>query len=243
VNIHGGFMNRFLALLIVFFLTIPVFISAQQNKEKGGSSLNSQVIDDKSKELDREIAGLYKSIEEVIATSNFMSPEGIKLLPYQTDIYYGPDKDKPAYVELIKHIYIKDGLFSGNLVGYEEKTLRIHSDGKTINKMETIIRVRNFKAQSEEVLSVVDPSPSSDNKDNVIISHTRNGRKILDERKLGEILNNVDLPIKNEIKGEFMIPSLITLHKNLLFITEANQKNSKDIEMNAADFLKKSTYY
>ena len=232
-------MKRFLVLLIAFFLTIPVFISAQQNQDK----LNSQVIDDKSKELDRQILELYKSIEQVIANSNIMSHEGVKYLPYQTDIFYGPDKDKPEYLELIKHIYIKEGIFSGKLVGYEEKTLRIYSDGKTINKLETIIKIRDFRLQSEEILSVMDPSPNSESKDDIILNHTRNGRKIVDQKKLGEILNNVDLPIKNEIKEEFMIPNLVTLHKNLLFITEANLKDSKDVDQNVADFLKKSTYY
>jgi DNA-binding transcriptional MerR regulator len=239
-------MKRFLALLITFFLIIPAFISAQESrdsKDKQDSSLNSQMIDSKSKELDKQILGLYKNIEDIISTSNMMSYEGVKYLPYQTDIVYGPDRSKPQYVELIKHIYIKEGLFSGKLIGYEEKVLRIYSDGKTINKMETIIRLRNFKTQSEEVLSVVDPSPKSESKDDIIITHTRNGRKLVDQKKLGEIMNNIDLPIKNDIKAEFMIPNLVTLHKNLLFITESNQKSSKDVDMNVADFLKKSTYY
>ena len=239
-------MKRFLVLLITFFLIIPAFISAQESrdsKDKKDNSLNSQVIDEKSKELDKQIVDLYKMIEDIIAASNMMSYEGVKYLPYQTDIAYGPDKEKPQYVELIKHVYIKEGLFSGNLIGYEEKVLRIYSDGKTINKMETIIRQRNFKAQTEEILSVVDPSPKSESKDNIILTHTRNGRKLVDQKKLGEIMNNVDLPIKNEIKAEFMIPSLVTLHKNLLFITESNLKTSKDVDMNVSDFLKKSTYY
>ena len=260
-------MKRLLVLLVIFFLAIPIFISAQEKKER---SLTSQIIEDKSKALDKQILGLYKTIEEIISNSDIMNPEGIKYLPYQTDVYYGivtgsgssgtevkyiikkkddkkddknKNEEKPQFIELIKHVYIKEGIFSGNLIGYEEKTLRIYSDGKTINKMETIIRTRNFVAQSEEVLTVVDSSPSSENKDDIIVTHTKNERTILDKKKLGEILNNVDLPIKNEIKAEFMVPTLIALHKNLLFITESNLKSSKDVDMNAADFLKKSTFY
>jgi hypothetical protein len=241
VNIHGGFMKRFIVLLITFFLIVPVFISAQEGKKN--DALNSKLIDDNGKALDKQILELYQMIEKVVASSNIMSYEGVKYLPYQTDIAYGPDRDKPQYVELVKHIYIKEGLFGGKMVGYEEKTLRLYSDGKTINKMETIIRVRNFRTQSEEILSVVDPSPNSESKDNITITHTRNGKKIVEDKKLGEILNNIDLPIGNEIKAEFLIPNLVTLHKNLLFITEANTKSSKDVDMNVADFLKKSTYY
>jgi len=239
-------MRRFSALLITFFLVIPVFISAQQRQDK----LNSQLIDEKGKALDKEIIDLYKLVEGVIANSDIMSPDGVKFLPYQTDIIYGPDYDpkkkdnkKPEYFELIKHIYIRAGIFSGRLVGYEEKTLRIYSNGKTINKMEAIIKVRNFQEQSEEILTVVDSSPTSGSKDNIILTHVRNGRTVVDKKKLGDILNNIDLPIANEIKSDFMIPTLVTLYKNILFITEVNLKNSKDVDANVADFLKKSTFY
>ena len=253
-------MKRFLTLLIVFFLAIPIFISAQENKDKQ-AGLNSQLIEKQSKALDDQILELYKHIEEVISSSNLMSPEGIKYLPYQTDVFYGtgnsPDikyistkkddkeqnKEKPQFIELVKHIYIKEGVFSGNLIGYEEKTLRLYSDGKKLDKMETIVRTRNFRTQTEEIITVVDSSPTSGNKDDITVTHTKNTRKILDKKKLGEILNNIDLPIKNEIKSDFMIPNLVALHKNLLFITESNLKSSKDVDMNAADYLKKSTYY
>ena len=232
-------MRRLSALLISFFLIIPVFISAQQNKDK----LNSQLIDERSKALNKEIVELYKMIEAVIADSNILSPDGVKVLPFQTDIIYGPNSDKPEYFELIKHIYIRTGTFSGVPVGYEERTLRLYTDGKTLKKMETTVIVRNFRAQTEEILTFFDPNPGSESKDDIIISHKFNGRKIVEGKKLGEILNNIDLPIQNEIKAEFMIPTLVSLHKNLLFITESNLKSSKDIDANISDSLRKSALY
>ena len=232
-------MKRLSAILITFFLIIPVFISAQQKEDK----FRSQIIDNKSKDLDRQILDLYKNIERVIANSDIMSPEGVKYLPYQTDIFYGPNKDKPEYLELVKHMYIKESFQNRNLIGYEEKVLRIYTNGKTVSKLETIIKIRNFRLQSEEILTVVDPSPGSESKDNIVLDHVRNGKKIVDQKKLGEIINNIDIPIKNEIKAEFMIPHLVSLYRNLVFITEANLMDATGADMNMSDFLIRSTNY
>ena len=239
-------MKKILAALLILFLIAPILLRAQDARENKGnkeSSLSSQAIQEKGETFDKQILSLNKSIQDVIAKANLMSASGIRTLPYQTDISYGPDKENPKYVQLVKHVYIKDGLFSNTLLGFEEKVLRMYSDGKTINQIETIIRTKNFSSQSEEIVSVLDPSPSTENTDDVVISHSLNGRKLIEQKKIGDISNSVDSPIRNEIKSEFMIPNLTILHKNLLFITESNIKGSKDVDMNASEFLKRSTLY
>ena len=237
--------NKFAAFMILF-LTLPVFLTAQDSKtgtDKKESTLTSKAIEEKGQGFDKQIADLNKSIQDVVADSNMMSGSGIKTLPYQTDINWGPEKDSPKYVQIVKHIYIKDGLFTGTLIGFEEKILRIHSDGKTVSQIETIIKTKNFKSQDEEIVTVVDPSPLTESTDDVILNHTINGLKLIDKKKLSEILNDVDSPIRNGIKSDFIIPNLTILEKNLLFITESNKKGSKDADINISDFLKKSTLY
>jgi len=239
-------MKKILIALMVSFLVIPILLTAQEKKEstdKKESTLASKAIDEKGVGFDKQILDLNKSIQDVIAGANMMSGSGIKTLPYQTDIIYGPDKENPKYVQIVKHIYIKDGLFSNTLIGFEEKILRIYSDGKTVNQIETIIKTKNFKSQDVEIVSVLDPSPSTESTDDVILNHTLNDRKFIVQKKLGEILNDVDSPIRNGIKSEFVIPNLTILQKNLLFITESNKKGSKDADLNISEFLKKSTLY
>jgi len=239
-------MKNKLAAFMVLFLILPVFLTAQDSKagtDEKKNTLTSKAIEEKGQAFDKQIADLNKSIQQVVADANMMAGSGIKTLPYQTDINWGPEKDNPKYVQIVKHIYIKDGLFTGNLIGFEEKVLRIYSDGKTVNQVETIIKTKNFKSQDEEIVTVLDPSPSTESTDDVILNHTLNGKKLIDKKKLGEVLNNIDSPIRNGIKSEFIILNLTTLEKTLLFITESNKKGSKDADMNVSEFLKKSTLY
>jgi len=242
-------MKKSSAVILVLFLIIPLYLTAQEvrgskdKKDDTSATQAMEAIENKGLEFDKEILRLNKRIQEVVADANIMSGSGIKTLPFQTDINFGPDKDKPEYVQVTKHIYIKDGLFSNVLIGYEEKSLRIYSDGKTISKVETIIRTKNFKSQDEELVTVVDPSPSTEDTDDIILSHTYNKFKLIDQKKLGNILNDLEFPVRNGIKSEFIIPSLSILEKNLLFITESNKKGSKDIDVNISEFLKKSTLY
>jgi hypothetical protein len=221
----------------VMILIIPFILSADDGK------LSSKVIDELGQSFDKQITELNKNIQTVMVNANLMSVTGIKTLPYQTDIGYGPDESNPKYLQITKHIYIKKGLFSNTLIGLEEKVLRIYCDGKTISQIDTIIRTKNFLSQEEEIVSVSDPSPSTDNTDDMVLSHTFNKRKLVDQKKLGEVVNSIDAPMRNMIKSEFVIPSLSILHKNLLFITESNIKGAKEIDQNMAEFLKKSTLY
>lgn len=239
-------MKKSLIAVMVLFLIIPVFLTAQDNKEskdKKEGTLTSKAIEEKGQGFDKQILDLNKNIQDVVAGANLISASGIKTLPYQTDITYGPEKENPKYFQIVKHIYITDGLFSNNLIGYEEKTLRIYTDGKTVSQIETVIKTRNFKSQDEEIVTVNDPSPSTESTDDITINHTFNGKKLIENRKLGEILNDADSPIRNGIKSEYIIPNLTILHKNLLFITESNKKGSKDSDTNVSEFLKRSTLY
>ena len=205
--------------------------------------LSSKVIDELGQSFDKQITELNKGIQNVVANANLMSASGIKTLPYQTDINYGPDEANPKYLQITKHIYIKKGLFSNTLIGLEEKVLRIYSDGKTVSQIDTVIRTKNFQSQEEEIVTVSDPSPSTENTDDMILSHTFNKRKLVEQKKLGEVVNSADAPMRNMIKSEFVIPSLSILHKNLLFITESNIKGTTEIDQKMAEFLKKSTLY
>jgi hypothetical protein len=143
-------------------------------------------------------------------------------------------------VELIKHIYIRDGLFSSTPVGLEEKILRIYTNGNTITKLETIIQTKNFKTQEVENVTVTDPSPMTESTDDVTFTHSYNGRKVIDQKKLADVKNTTDLPLRNEIKIQFMIPNLTILYNNLLLIVESNKKEYKDLDIKMTDFLKKA---
>ena len=230
-------MKKRLITAVAMIIIMPIFVTAEDGK------LPTKVIEELGQSFDKQIAELNKSVQNVMVDANLMSASGIKTLPYQTDIAYGPDETNPKYLQITKHIYIKKGMFSNTLIGLEEKILRIYCDGKTVSQIDTIIRTKNFLSQEEEIVSVSDPTPATDNTDDMILSHTYNKRKLVEQKKLGEVINTADAPMRNVIKSEFVIPSLSILHKNLLFITASNIKGTTEIDQNMAEFLKKSTLY
>lgn len=230
-------MKKIFLTGIIIMLAAPAMLFAADAKAA------LQRIEDQGKSYDRQILEIYNSIQKVIADNNIMANDMIKTLPYQTDMNFGPDKKNPQYFELIKHVYVRDGLFSSTPIGLEEKILRIYTDGKNVSKLETIIQTKNFKTLEVENVTVTDPSPSTESTEDVVFTHTYNGKKIIEQKKLSEVKNTVQLPLRNSIRVQFMIPNLTILHNNLLFITETNKKDSKDTDVNMSEFLKRAIQY
>ncbi|HOP63755.1 MAG TPA: hypothetical protein PK906_10315 [Spirochaetota bacterium] len=229
-------MKKTVITVIITMLLMPVMLFSQNQEAL-------KRIEEQGKSYDRQILELYNSIQRVVADNKLMENRDIKTLPYQTEINFGPDSKNPQYVELIKHIYIRDGLFSSKPIGLEEKILRIYSNGTTISKLETIIRTKNFKTQEVESVIVTDPSPSSETTDDVTFTHQYNGKTVIEQKKLSEVKNNVVMPLRNEIKLQFMIPNLTILYNNIFFITESYKEENKSTDSKMSEFIKKAIQY
>lgn len=230
-------MKKILITVIIAMFIAPVMLFSQDDKQV------SQRIEEQGRSYDRQILELYNSIQRVISDNKFMENRSFKTLPYQTDINFGPDKNNPQYVELIKHVYLRDGLFSSKPIGLEEKILRIYTDGKTVSKLETIIQTKNFKTQEVESVIVTDPSPSSETTDDVVFTHKYNGKTVIEQKKLADVKNTVTLPLRNEIKIQFMIPNLTILYNNIFFITESYKDENKSTDSKMSEFIKKAIQY
>jgi len=229
-------MKKTVITVIITMLLMPVMLFSQNQEAL-------KRIEEQGKSYDRQILELYNSIQRVVADNKLMENRDIKTLPYQTEINFGPDSKNPQYVELIKHIYIRDGLFSSKPIGLEEKILRIYSNGTTISKLETIIRTKNFKTQEVESVIVTDPSPSSETTDDVTFTHQYNGKIVIEQKKLSDVKNNVVMPLRNEIKLQFMIPNLTILYNNIFFITESYKEENKSTDSKMSEFIKKAIQY
>lgn len=230
-------MKKILITVIIAMFIAPVMLFSQDDKQV------SQRIEEQGRSYDRQILELYNSIQRVISDNKFMENRSFKTLPYQTDINFGPDKNNPQYVELIKHVYLRDGLFSSKPIGLEEKILRIYTDGKTVSKLETIIQTKNFKTQEVESVIVTDPSPASETTDDVVFTHKYNGKTVIEQKKLADVKNTVTLPLRNEIKIQFMIPNLTILYNNIFFITESYKDENKSTDSKMSEFIKKAIQY
>ncbi len=222
------------ALLLLF---LPGLAFSEDEK------LISDRVENQAKDLDKQIAEMGNKIEKLIRENKLISKSKVKTLPYQTEYRLGPDSKKPQYIEIKKHFYIKDGSFSSYFIGLREKTLRIYISGDKLTKMESVIFSKNYKTLEEEIVTVVDPSPLTEATDDILFSHRYNYKDIVKDKKLSEIPNTVDNPLRNSIKKEFLIPNLNGLHTSLVFIIESRKKDFKDSDAEMSNFLKRSTDY
>lgn len=230
-------MKRIIAFILIVFFTGQIFTIAQENR------LVSEQLDNQGKTYDKQILEINTSIQKKISETGILTNENIRVLPYQTQFRVGPDREKPQYLEIIKHTYIRSSQFGRDYIGVEEKTLRIHTDGNSVSKIETIISTKNYNSLEEEVVTVIDPSPLTEDSDDMIFTHEINRKKLIDQKKLGDVKNTLAQPLRNEIKMQFIIPNLSILLNSIVFISEASQKGFGDSDDIMLDFLKKSTLY
>lgn len=230
-------MKRITVFILMIFLAGQIFTTAQENK------LLSEQLDNQGKTYDKQILDLNTSIQKKISETGILTNENIRVLPYQTQFRVGPDKDKPQYLEIIKHTYIRSSQFGRDYIGVEEKTLRIHTDGNSVSKIETIVSTKNYNSLEEEVVTVVDPSPLTEDAGDITFTHMVNKKKLIDQKKLVDVKNTLAQPLRNEIKMQFIIPNLSILLNSIVFISEASQKGFGDSDDIMLDFLKKSTLY
>jgi hypothetical protein len=107
----------------------------------------------------------------------------------------------------------------------------------------TIVRKRNIRTLDEEVVTIVDPSPTTEGTDDIVLTHQHNKRILVNEKKLVDVENTMDGPIRNNIKIQFIIPNLASLNNMLVFISEVNSKDSKDVDRKMTEFLSKAAMY
>ena len=230
-------MKKFFYAAVVSFIMVPFFLAAQEGKRESAN------LNELGKLYDKQIYELNLDIQKLIADGKFMENREFRSLPYQSEINYGPDTKNPQYVELKKHIYTRNGELGAEVVGYEEKTMQMYTDGKTISKIVTIVSKKNFRTLEEEIVTMIDPSPTTEGTDDIVLTHQYNKRILVKEKKLAEIENTMDGPVRNSIKIQFIIPNLAILNNMLVFISEVNSKDSKDADRKMTEFLNKAALY
>ncbi len=230
-------------ILVVIIVTLPIF--AQQNTGKAKKySLQSDVLIQQGKELDREIAVLNIKIQEVIKKFDLLNTKDIRIVPYQTQYILGKD-----YIQMEKHRFIKTTILKNNIAGIKDvvgirtKTIKIFVSGGTITKTESKIYERYYNSGETTEVLIVDPSPSTEDTKDILFTHRYKGRIVLDKKKLGDVKNTTASPVRNQLKREFLIPHLNIFYNSVVFIAEAYYKSLKDADQNMSEFLKKSAKF
>lgn len=222
-------------------LTSAGFAQTEGNKTDKSDSLSSKMIEEYGQDLDKLIVDWSKRIESVIKKYELMNTKEIRILPYQTDYELGD-----GYIEIEKHFFIKDpakrrsSFAFKDITGIKIKKVRIYSDGQTISKIETTVAEKYFTDRPQNEVIIVDPSPTAEGTDDITITHIYKGKTIIKDKKLGDIRNKTDFPIRNNIKLDFLLPNLTISYNSLMFIAEAYFTSLKDTDKFMSDFLKDS---
>jgi len=224
-------MNKTCSAVILILLLFPVFIKAQDK-------LSSENLDSQGIELDNQIIELNNKIAGVIKKYNLLKTTGIRVLPYQTSYRLGDN-----YIEIEKHLIIKDDAFKRHVNGIKKKRIRIYTNGTTVSRIESELTESRMYSDINERVFIVDPSPSVKGTDDMLFTHVSRGRKLLEKRELGKIKNTTAFPLRNEIKRNFIIPHLTQFYNALIFTAEAYYKSLKDADSGLTDFLKGSMKY
>jgi hypothetical protein len=229
-------MKKFvLSTILVAVWAVSLF--AQDDK----NTLASQTIEQYGKEMDANILEWNKRIAGVIEKYDLINTKDILILPYQSDYDLGN-----GYIELERHTFIKDDMGRRSGFGYKNiegiiiKNIKVYTDGKNISKIEVDIQEKFFNDRPINRVIVVDPSPTAEGTDNITFTHIYKGKTIIDNKKLADVKNQGDAPLRNNLKRDFLLPNLNLCYYSLSFIGEAYYSSLKDGEKFMGEFLKDS---
>ena len=235
-------MKGFIIRAIIIIGILPIALVAQdkgkEKTEKQEYTLTSENLDRQGKDLDAQINGLNRSIADVVKKYNLLGTPGIRSLPYQYSYNMGKD-----YIELERHVFIKDDVYHSTIVGIKRKRMKIYTDGNTVSRIETEIAEEFTESGLKSTVLIIDPSPLTEGTDDIQFTYRIKGRAFLDNRKLGDVKNSTAYPVRNDLKRDFIVPNLTIFNDALLFIAEGYYKSVKDADINMLEYLKKSTAY
>jgi len=234
-------MKTFFPIFLFFLILIPAFTVAQEKKPNDRPAeyrLKSDKLTTQAKELDNQILILNKKISDLIKDYSLASVDDIKTVPYQTTY-----KRESGYIEIERHVFIRDKIHNQMISGIRKKKIRIYINGQTVSKIESTVYQEIFNTEEKNIVYIVDPSPVTPGIDDIQFTHTIDNKVIINKKKLGEIKNTSAFPVRNDIKRTFLIPHLKLFYDYLMTIAESYYKSKKDFDNNMGEFLKKAAKY
>ena len=247
----------FLALALAA-LPVHVTMAYAQTGQKAdqGDTLTSKEIEKEGDMMNKQIMSVNRDIIKTVKDYKLTSDDvkkNIRIVPYQTSLnFWNKNGD---FMEVTRHKFIRNPLNLHQIIGIKNKTFRIFYSGETVNKIEMEIFERYYDDNSAVRVTIVDPSPSDEQTNDITFTHTllvnytiendkfRKDVKLVDNKKLGEIQNNTAFPIRNDLRRDFLLPNLVFVNNVLLDVAETYYKGKKDTESLMLEFLRKSVDY
>lgn len=255
--------NFRLSILFVTMTILAISFSSAFTQENPSSSeqrkdmLTSEELQKEGLELNKQILILSNDIQKTAKDYKLFSEDmkkNISVLPYQTTLRYGSDNNG-NFMELERHQFMRNPLSVSKITGVKTKSFKLYYSGDSISKILTQVFERYYDDNSAVKVNVLDPSPSSEDTDDVTFTHTvminytipnekfRKNINMVDNKALKDIQNTTAFPIRNDLRRNFLIPNLVYVNNVLLDIAETYLKGKKDSESLMTEFLKRTINY
>jgi hypothetical protein len=161
--------------------------------------------------------------------------KNVKKLPYQYSFTNGKDS-----VTLERHALELDPLLDTRVTGITVNKVTVYTDGSVISKIEYEVYTNSFNSGFWDRVTIVDPSPTAETTDNIIFTHTANGKLLTDKKTLGEVKNTTAFPVRNQLKENYLLPSALAFYDAFLFTAEIYYKSFQDGDTRMSQFLKEN---
>ena len=227
---------KYILFLFVWVLVNSFFtLSARYQKKVDANFQEAEELKTTGKAIDIKILNLNKKMARYLILMNV----DVKLTPERT--VFTKDKAK-NYVQLESYSFIPRSKIIPDKVGLRYKTLRIYFTANRISRIETSIFEQNYYTTIKQEITVIDPSPNTeDTKDIMIIRRINDGpEKKLD---LATVENTNTRPLRIRFKRKYYLKSLIYFEKLYQFTEEFQNRIGGDSDEVVIENLKRSLDY
>ncbi len=198
-----------------------------------------------AKELRETELNLDKGIQEwndKIAYYKKLKDIEVKLTPSTTIFKKNAEK---GYIEIESYSFIPESDIHTTLVGVRYKIMRLYyGQGDSANKIETKIFEQNFLTNEKTQSRIIDPSPGTDDLNDVrITNHTNQFNRATEyESQVGQIENSVSRPMRIRFKKRYL-KHLVNFEKLLRFTEDFQITYGANADEQVLSSLKKSLKY
>ena len=237
-------MNRLYFRLFLSIIIALICISSKADTKRKGSKLANQTkaesrkLNEEGRKLDQQLLDINRKIQEIIKKYKLLSTKGIRVLPYRITYRLGKD-----YIEIETYKFNRDILVDNRIIGIQTKRIRMYISGKTVSKMVSEISEKNYDLETTVVVQIIDPSPTTLGTNDIKFDFISGKLKFIENKKLGDIRNNIEFPVRNSIKKDFLIPHFTFFYNTIQNIADAYYKKFKDVDKEMTNFLLKSLEY
>ena len=220
---------------LLLFITGLLFLSLYSQE---GENLQT------SKEMDSENSTLNSKIAEygtLLAEFNKLTKAPVKITPAQTKFVKGND-----YIELENYLFILEGLGSTKVIGSKVTKMRLYfgggSNGGELSKIITEIVMNDFVEKTVYYHKVTDPSPLTDDTDDIIINEKIDGLGET-ETTLGQYDMTISNPNRIKFKREFYLPLLVDFERLFRYTENYQRMYGTNNDYETIELLKSSQNY